>query len=426
MTNLNNILKKPLEAMPNILDKVRYFIANKPAEPTFDEVIDMAATKVCKHCKKSTDCWVKHYNSTNSALASLQSTYTEFGAILEEDFPKYFSSNCLKLTTLKNQINRNSNNSAVKNENVKVRKRDNVVYLCEFVPEIEGRLYSEFRDKGISVSSIIVVKNMYNNLEISLNIRSQYPIEEIVALCQAVTGRKMRISEINETKDGRTMAKIVQRPSFDVEIGVAMSAKEGNIECGDSFSISKISENKMVMTLSDGCGNGKIASMYSQTTSSLMRIFLAAGLPKNKAIDLVSSVLLLGKDSEKYATADIAIIDLFNGNLEIVKLGANSSYIVRRNEQKLERISSSSLPVGVTKKTEIDNYKTQITNGDYVIIMSDGVESPNELWVGDFLDNYKLKNAAPQLLADKIIREAKEKNKFDDDRLVIVGKIEKI
>jgi len=421
---LNNLLKKPLDAMPNILDKVRYFIANKPEERTFDDVIDRATTKVCKYCKNSTKCWVNNYNSTNSALASLQSTYTEFGAILEEDFPKYFSDNCLKLSSLKNQINQlNNNHSALSNDHSYIRKRDNVLYLYEFVPEIESRLYSEFHDKGIRVSSIIVVKNSYGNLEISLNVRSEFPIEEIVALCQAVTGRKMRVSELSESKDKRIYAKIVQRPSFEMEIGIALEAKDGNEECGDSFSISKISENKMVVTLSDGCGNGSVASKYSQTTSSLMKIFLEGGIPKNKAIDLVSSVLLLGRDAEKYATADIAIFDIFDGGLEIVKLGANSSYIVQRNEQKLERLSSSSLPVGVFRKTEIDNYKTKLSNGDYVIIMSDGVESPNELWISDFLDNYKLKNAAPQLLADKIIGAAKENTRFDDDKLVIVGRV---
>jgi len=425
---LNNFLAKPIEKLPKIIEKVSRFIADRPTELDFPEVIDKATGRVCKSCANCTKCWVKNYNATHSALFSIEPTLTEFGAILEEDFPTYFASKCLKLNALKNQINHLGvkKNLIEEKQDITHSRRDNVLYLYKFMPEIENKLQLEFEDRGISVSSVIAVENAYGNLEISLNVRTKHPIEEIVALCQAATGRKMRVSDLTPNEEGRIHARIVQRPSVEIEVGIAKEGKKGESESGDTYSFSKISENKVVITLSDGCGHGRIAAKYSETTATLMKRFLSAGIPKNKAIELVSSVLLLGNNDEKFATADIAIFDVFSGNLELIKLGANASYIIRRNEGQLERISSSSLPIGVFKQTDIDRFVTNLSNGDYCVMLSDGIESPNNLWIKEFLNNPALKNVSAQNLAELIIEEARIKERVEDDRLVIVGKIARI
>jgi len=410
------------------MEKVSHFIADKPTELDFPEVIDKATAKVCKNCNNCMKCWVKNYDSTHTALFTLQPTLTEFGAILEEDFPAYFSSNCLKLGALKNQINNLSDKKSipVREEKAKRLRRDNILYLYKFMPELETKLQKEFEDRDISVSTIIAVENSNGNLEISLNVRTQHPIEEIVALCQAATGRKMRVADLTPNEEGRIHARIVQRPAFEIKVGIAKEGKKGETESGDTYSFSKISENKIVVTLSDGCGHGADALKYSESVATLMKKFLSAGIPKNKAIELTSSVLLLGDNNEKYATADIAIFDVFGGKLELIKLGANSSYIIKRNSEQLERVSSESLPVGVLKKTDTDNYVTDLSSGDYVIMISDGIESPNNLWIRDFLNNKALRDVSAQQLADLIMKQAWKRALVDDDKLVLVSKISRI
>ena len=425
---MNNILARPIGKMPKIMDKVRKFILDKePHELSFSEVIDRATLRVCKHCKKCTKCWVENFNSTHNALSTLKSSLTEFGAILDEDFPKHFVERCHKVNLLKNQINGlHAKKSKKHRGNFMPRSKNNVLYLYEFIPEIESKLYKEFLDKNISVSSIIVVQNSHKHLEISLNIRASHPAEEILSICQAACGRKMRILELTQSDEARIRMRIVQRASFDLEIGVCKESKNGESECGDAYSFTKISDNKTVITVSDGCGHGHVAAKYSEITVELVKKFLAAGVPKNKAIELVNSVLLLGKNTEKFATADIAIFDSYNGYLEILKLGANSSYIIKQNGRKLERISSSSLPVGIFTKTDIDNYNTELVAGDYVIMLSDGIENPNSPWLEDFLSNHALKHAAVQTIANEIIHEATLRHDVDDDKLVVVAKVSSV
>ncbi|MCL2740174.1 MAG: SpoIIE family protein phosphatase [Oscillospiraceae bacterium] len=436
-------LAKPLVKMPQIMDKIRKFVPERePKELSFHDVIDRATTRVCRRCKSCTKCWVENYGSMHSALFSLQNSLTEFGAIADADFPQHFSEKCHRVGAIKNRINQIYAKDAMCEKSLRHRlsamppplsrggehhstpqPKSHVYYLYDFMPEIEAKLLREFEDKGISVSSIVVVQNANRHLEISLNIRANHPVEEIVSICQAVCGHKMRVQEFNETEQNRLRLRIVQRASFDIEIGVSKEAAKGEATCGDAYSFTKVSDNKTVITISDGCGHGWIAAKYSEVTVDLVKRFLAAGVPKNKALELVNSVLLLGKNVDKFATADIAIFDSFSGMLEIVKLGANSSYIVRASERKLDRVSSSSLPVGIFTETDIDNYETRLMSGDYVIMLSDGIENPGAPWLGDFLDDPTYRHAGVQVLADRIMREAKGRRDTEDDRLVVVAKV---
>lgn len=72
-----------------------------------------------------------------------------------------------------------------------------------------------------------------------------------------------------------------------------------------------------------------------------------------------------------YSTVDMAAIDLYSGSCEFLKIGGVTTFI-KRGEQ-VETVSSASLPAGVFSQVEIEKSRRQLADGDFVVLVSDGV-----------------------------------------------------
>ena len=67
----------------------------------------------------------------------------------------------------------------------------------------------------------------------------------------------------------------------------------------------------------------------------------------------------------------MCIFDLYQGTCEILKAGASVTFI--RSRGGVEKISSDSLPVGVVQELEIEKSVRQLEDGDFVVMVTDGV-----------------------------------------------------
>ena len=65
---------------------------------------------------------------------------------------------------------------------------------------------------------------------------------------------------------------------------------------------------------------GRQANNSSSTVIKMLKRLLTTGFDKNVSIELINSAINLNSNSETYATIDIAIIDLTNGNIEFIKM----------------------------------------------------------------------------------------------------------
>ena len=126
-----------------------------------------------------------------------------------------------------------------------------------------------------------------------------------------------------------------------------------------------------------------------------------------------------------YSTLDFAILDLYTGNMKIAKSGACNTYI--KNKKSINVIKSSSMPIGITEKTDFEVSGWKVSDGDIIIMCSDGLlENQNELdkdWIEEFLRNINTTNV--QKIADLIVAEAIDKNfgVAKDDITVIIAKV---
>lgn len=175
---------------------------------------------------------------------------------------------------------------------------------------------------------------------------------------------------------------------------------------------------------------GRQANNSSSTVIKMLKRLLTTGFDKNVSIELINSAINLNSNSETYATIDIAIIDLTNGNIEFIKNGACPTFI--KKNKKVDIVKSINLPAGMLDKIDLVIYDKDLLGEEIIVMCSDGIIESNkdlvnkEIWLKDMLENIATNNV--QKIADSIIEEAISNGDgvANDDMTVIVVKPKKI
>ena len=123
---------------------------------------------------------------------------------------------------------------------------------------------------------------------------------------------------------------------------------------------------------------------------------------------------------------DIAIIDLYKGNIELIKSGASPTYF--KNNNKVQIIKTNSLPAGIVNETSLQTFDKDIILGEIMVMCTDGILDSNveyknkELWVKYFLEDIDTNNT--KKIADMILNEAIDNGYgiAKDDMSVVVCK----
>ena len=103
----------------------------------------------------------------------------------------------------------------------------------------------------------------------------------------------------------------------------------------------------------------------------MLEELLEAGFPVKTAIQIMNTALVIGRDDVRFSTIDVSLFDLYSGSCEFVKAGASATFIKRKDQ--VERITSTTLPIGVIQEIEIDVEQRELESGDFVVMVTDGV-----------------------------------------------------
>lgn len=215
----------------------------------------------------------------------------------------------------------------------------------------------------------------------------------------------------------------IEEPGFHVLTGVAKAVKETERISGDNYSFLEVKEGMLTAVLSDGMGSGEKACRDSEFVIDLMEKFLEAGFGKETAVQMINGSLIAGGESQNMSTLDLCQIDLYTGVCEFIKIGSAPSYIKREN--LVEQISSGNLPLGVFHEMDMETVKRRLLDGDYIIMLSDGILDALSQGIGEemfpeMLGKITLKN--PSEIANHILNFClhQSKGRIRDDMTVMV------
>lgn len=258
------------------------------------------------------------------------------------------------------------------------------------------------------------------------------PIKPISRIASKVLGDQLIIQD---QKCGIRLNKemcnytYISANKYIIQSGIAKAKKDGSIVSGDMISQIRLGDGKYMYAISDGMGSGPDAMKNSKIAISMLERLLGSGFDKDTSIKLINSAILTANKDDNYATLDISILDLYAGNMELLKNGACPTYIKKNRNVSL--IKSTSLPTGIMKNIQIDTYDKDLEDGDIVVMCSDGILDSNmefanrDLWLKYLLED--IQTDIPERIADIILREAIDNcvGKPKDDMSVIVFKVMK-
>jgi stage II sporulation protein E len=305
---------------------------------------------------------------------------------------------------------------------------------AEFKEETEARILARLKAVGIPVKSITAVSIGDQELEVTLCKKKckgeRDCMNRISPLVSNLLGRRFTVWKENcalETGDSECEFRLLPARSFEVEVEAIKASRGDGIISGDNYSVMELKNGKIAFILSDGMGSGLEAALESGATVGLMERLMNAGFDSEFAVQTINSILLLRSAEEIFATVDMAILDLYTGKTEFIKIGAAPGFIKRGRH--IEIIRGTSLPVGILNSVNPDSEIRRLKDGDIMVMMTDGfLDSCRDLaereeWMGHILE--RIDSRDPKEIARLLLRAAREKSggNYRDDMTIIVVKV---
>ena len=304
----------------------------------------------------------------------------------------------------------------LKNEEEYAKEKETIVFLL--------------KEKEILAEEISINKKTEErfNIELYINQTNKKDVENIISNILSKT-LKEKIKFVKKSKIKNEKIEkytYISDDKYSIEVGQAIAIKDGMTVSGDSILNTRLKDGKYLLAISDGMGSGAEARKSSQIVIKMLKRLLDSGFKKETSIDLINSNLLnVGEDI--YATLDIAIIDLYKGNVEFIKSGSAPSYV--KTKKKIQLIKSATLPTGIVKNAVAEVVNRNVEDGDIILMCSDGVIDSNveyknkTLWVKYLMED--IQNTNPQKISDIVLNEAVDNcyGKVKDDMSIVVFKI---
>lgn len=442
-TEVLSIMGKSLN---NLVGNDKLAIKNKG-----NALVENLSDRTCSDCDMRYMCWKRELHQTYNAFSDLIRNYENNSGA----FPHELEKKCIKKyalvknledimniymvnETLKSRLgegrkilSNHINNMSVTISEI-VDEFGNELHLCT---DVEKSIKKSLLKYGINFGSLICYNDKNGRIKIKMQMEncmgSQTCIKTVLPIISETIGKNMSIgSEGCNINSKNNMCEIVieEAPKYHINSHVAVATKEGEKFTGDSYSYGRTKDGNYITVISDGMGSGPEAGLESKVSVEIIEKFMEVGFDEKIAIDAVNAIMSIKfSEDEKFSTLDMNKIDLYTGNTKFMKVGAIESFIKRGN--KVEVINSNTLPFGVLEEPDVDTVEKQVSNGDVIVSISDGIldvkndGSFDTTWLIEFLKNTKYRQ--PKDLSIAILEKAKELSggKAKDDMTVVVSKV---
>lgn len=403
---------------------------------------------LCVNCNQCALCWEKEESPMYSYLAYMLQSLQRTGeadheiVVQMQEYCPYTDAVIQEGVRIfeKARLNLAWYNRLLENREIIAQQLDAMAYIMEDcanekneVTQANRQLLAEVkyraRERGVIVSKLHLYENKDKRWQLTCDACAKngscISMRELTRAVSTGLERGMRPHRDERAMVSPQGAVVVfeEDTCFHETHAVARMVKDGGRVSGDNYSFLEMDHGKMAMMLSDGMGSGSSACKESELVLELLEKFLEAGFSVETALKMMNSAMVIRGEDDLYSTVDICSLDLYTGCCELYKIGAATTFI--KHKDFVERVESSSLPVGVTHRMELASTDRQLENGDFLVMVSDGVleylqEEDTDLAMCGILKNISMKH--PGQMADAVLEEVLERTggKAADDMTVLV------
>lgn len=404
--------------------------------PSFSVVCENVEKEVCNNCGLKTYCYEHRQGVTRDDFFRLEELLEAQGRISESDVEDAFVKNCCKKGEIARSMNLNYREylSALEAQRRVSDVRGVVAGQFSGVSDILSDLSDEFKNTmrcdtesseriisalsalgAIPVECVCLVSDggrMSVELELSSKGDSKLSKSTIMREVSKCCGRRFDLPTITCEGD-RIRAALCEMPVYDVEIGSDQHIANNGKLCGDCLDYFNDGFGKTYALVCDGMGTGGRAAVDGNMAVSVMGRLLRSGLSADSSLQIVNSALMVKSEDESLSTLDLTGVDLYTGKVTLKKAGAPATF-VRKNGRVMVR-EMPSLPVGILNGVKFSSDTVNLSSGDMVVMVSDGVITGDEKWLEKLIRSWN--EGSTQELARAVVDEAIKRrgNSPDDD-----------
>lgn len=409
--------------------------------PSFSVVCENVEKEVCNNCGLKTYCYEHRHGVTRDDFFRLEELLEAQGRISESDVEDAFVKNCCKKGEIARSMNLNYREylSAIEAQRRVSDVRGVVAGQFSGVSDILSDLSDEFKNTmrcdtdsseriisalsalgAIPVECICLVSDggrMSVELELSSKGDCKLSKGTIMREASKCCGRRFDLPTITCEGD-RIRAALCEMPVYDVEIGSDQHIANNGRLCGDCLDYFNDGFGKTYALVCDGMGTGGRAAVDGNMAVSVMGRLLRSGLSADSSLQIVNSALMVKSEDESLSTLDLTRVDLYTGKVTLKKAGAPATF-VRKNGRVMVR-EMPSLPVGILNGVKFSSDTVNLSSGDMVVMVSDGVITGDEKWLEKLIRSWNA--GSTQELARAVVDEAiKRRGDSPDDDITALA-----
>ncbi len=421
---------------------------------TRDEIEEMflrVSERVCANCEKRGVCLKEKRAHTRQMVYEILCSAEEYGAELNTEIKRKLQKRCemaprfLRETL---EVFGDAKQKLLWNNRIVQNREGCALSLISFADiiqhaarelgagifadeRLEKKIRSQLKKVGIRMISSVFYMSAKGRYEIHLTIRAQkgqcVATKEVARIVGACAGRAMYPETGEQPVVWEEYGTVIIRESarYHTLQGVAKIGKGCERISGDTFFMTALPGGKEGVLLSDGMGSGETAFRESAMVVEMMEELVKAGFPLKTAIQMLNTALVTGREEVCFSTIDMCVFDLYEGSCDLLKAGASVTFI--RQGGEVERIVSTTLPIGVVQNIEIDCVHRKLWDGSFVVMVTDGVmdalpAGEQEELLGTFIKESRSQN--PKEMAHYILEQVLEQTgeePLDDMTVIVIG-----
>lgn len=428
-----------------------FFAMSRPKEKAELEdvsVLEQEVTgKLCAGCDGCAICWNENRMRRQGGIRALLHAVVNHGS-KEELLGEQYVDNCSLYADMveeaiqafgRLELNYAWHNRLCENRYVIAQQLDAMAGLMEEwiksrtmmdkqYKNLMAQIAYEVKEKGLLIKDFhIYEENQRLCVEgyVSGKWNGGIPVKHYLQALEKAVKKPMRLGKDQKTVLTQEPVRVsaYEDTLFYTLQGIATEKKYDSVINGDSFSFFAMDDGNYHICLSDGMGSGSRANQESEMVVDLLQKFIEAGFRKEIAIQLMNSAMVLQGEENNFSTLDYGVVNLYTGQLELIKIGGAATFIKRG--KTVECLDKGSLPAGADVRMEIQSQKKQLQSGDFLVMITDGVieylhvRNPQELLM-DIISMIETENAG--ILAETILQQVltRTKGRAMDDMTVLV------
>ena len=420
-------LKRASKAVKDISSSVSAVsqLLEKTDAPDASGIPGLVRDDACRGCQKEVFCWSRTENISDKAFLQAYNELIKNGRLSFDMLPQRLKLICCDKEKLCDSFNRNyCEYKAMLGARQEINEAKqmaagqfmsvgellydaavNITSAEQLDAATAAAASGVFTQLGFSADTVVAFSHAGGKscIEVFCSFIPKTPdYGELLARLYEKTGRSYLQPVADEYSQFGTVLSLSEAGRFYPEVYICQHTGSGERFSGDTCESFPDGKGNYYVVLSDGMGRGGRAALDSVMTCSIMSRLMRAGFSMECAFSSVNAALMVKSAQETLSTLDVFKFDMSSGRADFYKAGASFSVI--RKSDKTVLVERSSLPLGILSEARFEHNDAVLSEGDAVLIMSDGAAGLPARFFKELL--HKMKNENARAVAKAVVEEA--------------------